>query len=511
MSNLNRLARIKNAEDFERRWIAQLAEIAERSSSPFEHGSSKDSRLSQARDSIIDFGRIYLPHYITKPSAPFHASWEKIARHTGEPVLVEAFREAGKSTYFSFLDVLHAVCFERAKFILIAAYTVDRAEMFSSRVLAELLANRKLIADFGDLVENSKAAVGLFRAKDSTVKAVSIGQNMRGLTAGPHRPDFVRLDDIQGRRSAHNRQIVAEQVRWILMDLIPALQDGYNLKIIATQVALRDVVQLLREGGGEYAAVKTLRTPLLDKDGRCAWPQQYSARRIERLRKTVGRRAFNQEYLLQVVGDDEGKLQAAWLRYYEPRDIQDKHYQLIISASDLGGYKTGRQHDYKATVIVGINPGPEIDVLAVRLKRETPSQFLKSLYQLYQIWQPKAMYWEDNGQQSIMQDLFLAEAEQRGQYLPLKPLTNTQSKESRIEGTLFPLVENQRIFFHPADGAQKLLIDQLLDFPDGSHDDGPDALEMAARMGLKTLRRGKNSLPRSVAKYQASELLRNYW
>ncbi|MEM9423262.1 MAG: hypothetical protein AAF975_00560 [Spirochaetota bacterium] len=505
------LTKIKSDAHFDKHFENLLAWIEQDSSNrtfPFEGGN--ETRKAKSENSIAEFGRIYLPHYLRKASAPFHASWEKTARICGQPMLIEAFREAGKSTFFSFLDVLHAICFERAKFVLLGAYTVERAEMFSSRILAELLANQRLSTDFGDLIEGAGSAQGLFKAGGTTVQAISIGQNVRGLVAGPYRPDFVRLDDIQGRKSAHNRKIVEEQVRWIVMDLIPALEEGYNLKIVATQVAPRDVVQLLREGGSERTSIKNLRTPLLDKEGRSVWPEQYSGKRIASLQKTLGRRAFNQEYLLQVASDDEGKLQVDWFRYYEPSDIRGKQYRFVLSASDLGSYKTSSRHDYKATVILGINHGTEIDVLAARLKRETPNQFIKSLYELAAIWEPQTMYWEDNGQQSIMQDLFLIEAEKRGHYLPLKPLTNNQNKESRIEGTLFPLIENCRIFFHPQDAMQKLLIEQLLDFPDGAHDDGPDALEMAVRMGLRLLKSGRGTLPRTIIKRQSSALLRHY-
>ena len=522
----NKFANPKNEREFDKQWEALLNRIARESSAPFGAGSlPPDTRRRMAKDSIDFFGRTYLPHYMGKPNAGFHRKWEKIARIQREPVLIEAFREAGKSTFFTFLDVIHAILFARAHYILIGAYTVERAQMFSSRILAELIANQRIAADFSPsdgnptLEDDARGAVALFKAYGATVQAISIGQNPRGLIAGPYRPDFVRLDDIQSRRSAQNRKIVEENARWLMMDLLPALAEDYNFKIVATQVAERDLVQLLREGNPEQAAVRACRTPLLNKNGVSIWPQQFPAKRVARMQKSMGRRAFAQEYLLQAVSNEDGKLQAAWLRYYDPAAlagpaaINSKPYQIIVSASDLGGYKTTNKHDFKATVVIGINitdGGPEIDVLSARIVRETPSQFLRSLYEMYSIWEPKTMFWEDNGQQSIMQELFLQEAEKRGQYLPLKPITNTQNKESRIEGTLFPLIENCHLFFHPQNGMQKKLIEQLLDFPDGAHDDGPDALEMAVRWGLRTLKRGKNALPRVIVQRESANFLRNY-
>ena len=76
-------------------------------------------------------------------------------------------------------------------------------------------------------------------------------------------------------------------------------------------------------------------------------------------------------------------------------------------------------------------------------------------------------------------------------YLPIKGIKPKVSKELRIQ-KLSPLIENGLIRFRRN---QKLLIDQLIEFPKGAHDDLPDALEMAVS-GLERAGETKSAVAR---------------
>jgi len=132
------------------------------------------------------------------------------------------------------------------------------------------------------------------------------------------------------------------------------------------------------------------------------------------------------------------------------------------------------------------------------------------MYVIYETFSPVAMYWEDNGQQDLMIDVWEAEAEKYGMPLPLKPIHNSENKKLRIERTLFPLLENHKIRFHPHDPDQRLLKEQLLDLFDGSHDDGPDALSCVVGQAICRLRRARQGPPKSAIKRESYTLLRRY-
>ena len=65
--------------------------------------------------------------------------------------------------------------------------------------------------------------------------------------------------------------------------------------------------------------------------------------------------------------------------------------------------------------------------------------------------------------------------------LPLYTINNTVNKLVRIR-RLTPHLAAGRIRFKGDSPGARLLVEQLRDFPNGDHDDGPDALEMALRV-----------------------------
>ena len=65
--------------------------------------------------------------------------------------------------------------------------------------------------------------------------------------------------------------------------------------------------------------------------------------------------------------------------------------------------------------------------------------------------------------------------------MPLYSMHNTVNKMVRIR-SLTPLLAQHRLKFKRNSPGSRLLVEQLRDFPNGDHDDGPDALEMALRL-----------------------------
>ena len=510
--------KIKSLKDFDR-YAPQVAASISQRDKPFSDSSESAiaARKSAARNSIWEMARLYFPEYVCDDPAAFHPRWEHISRTTGEPVLIEAFRGAGKSTFFTFLDPIHAMLFGRSRFMLFSSYTWDKSVIFSGRLFMELKYNQLIKADFGDLIDRGvdHKAAGHFevRITDSrakvTAQAVSIGQDPRGLVAGPHRPDYARLDDIQSRRLAKSRKNVENTVQWITLDLVPAMAADYSMVIAATAVNNRDAVTELRKGSETRSPLRSHRFAALTAKGKPRWPARFPNRRLAKLRGSMGAREFFQEYLLKPLGNDDG-VQESWLTNYQIEDIAAKEYAFVVSFTDLGSRKATDKHDYKATICIGVNPGPDIDILAARIRRESPKQLIAGMYAIYDTFAPAAMCWEDNGQQDLMIDVWESEAEYYGYSLPLKAVHNSTNKALRIERTLFPLLENHKIHFHPHDPDHKLLKEQLLDLFDGPHDDGPDALAGAVRQAVDRLRRRRQGPPKSALRRESYTLLRGF-
>jgi predicted phage terminase large subunit-like protein len=65
--------------------------------------------------------------------------------------------------------------------------------------------------------------------------------------------------------------------------------------------------------------------------------------------------------------------------------------------------------------------------------------------------------------------------------IPLYTMQNQVNKLVRIR-RLTPYLSNKQLRFKGGSPGARRLVEQMRDFPNGDHDDGPDALEMAIRL-----------------------------
>lgn len=135
-------------------YIRDLRTFIQESVSPFENDSpeKQKARVDRARWDKLYFMREYLPHYFSSPFGDFHEEWADLADLEEEVVLVAAPREHAKSTFFTFGDDLHKICFGLRHFIIILSDTNDQASTFTVGIGLELEENPRLKHDFGKLL-----------------------------------------------------------------------------------------------------------------------------------------------------------------------------------------------------------------------------------------------------------------------------------------------------------------------------------------------------------------------
>jgi hypothetical protein len=100
----------------------------------------------------------------------------------------------------------------------------------------------------------------------------------------------------------------------------------------------------------------------------------------------------------------------------------------------------------------------------------------------YLAFQPHAFGVEGNAWQDLLLPDFSEEFRRQGILAPdVWTLNNQVNKLVRIR-RLGGYLSTGRLRFKTDCPSTRLLVEQLLDFPLGTHDDGPDALEMAIRL-----------------------------
>lgn len=147
--------------------------------------------------------------------------------------------------------------------------------------------------------------------------------------------DLAIYDDIQSLKSLNQSEAMLEVIR----------QDGLSRTgafgrtiIIGTRVGPGDIYELLEESG---IVDRTIRLPAIDHKGELLWPERYSQKNYDRMRKNVG--------------------EDAWLRNYQqaPRETLNNHFtQEVLDdcANPLRSVKNVVGPEWDG-IIIGVDPG----------------------------------------------------------------------------------------------------------------------------------------------------------
>jgi predicted phage terminase large subunit-like protein len=148
--------------------------------------------------------------------------------------------------------------------------------------------------------------------------------------------------------------------------------------------------------------------------------------------------------------------------------------------------RDGKQHDYKAIVLGSLLPNGIYYVRYAYIRKTSVDQVLEKAYALDAEYDDLYFGFETNGFQVLYETLLQYKAKEKGYSLNIYKETSVSNKGSRIE-SLSGLIENGIIRFKKKNLTEyysdiTLLAEQLLEFPNGEHDDGPDALYYAYKM-----------------------------
>lgn len=154
---------------------------------------------------------------------------------------------------------------------------------------------------------------------------------------------------------------------------------------------------------------------------------------------------------------------------------------LKTMALDPSKGRSDKTGDYSACVLLAID---RHDVLHVQadMARRPITQMIADCVGRYREFRPQAFGVEGNAWQDLLAPDFAEEFRRQEVVAPdVWVLNNQVNKLVRIR-RLAGYLSSGRVRFKAGCDGTRLLVDQLLDFPAGQHDDGPDALEMAVRL-----------------------------
>lgn len=160
-----------------------------------------------------------------------------------------------------------------------------------------------------------------------------------------------------------------------------------------------------------------------------------------------------------------------------------------VLALDPSKGQNARVNDYAAFVFLGVDPQGTLWCEADLLRGRGTDFLARTAVDHCRAWGPDLFGVEVNFNQQVFCEMIESEARKQGLPIPLVGIDNQAPKVVRIR-RLGPYLAQRKIRFADTPGT-RLLVQQLAEFPEGAHDDGPDSLEMALRILLELLgRRG---------------------
>ena len=457
--------------------------------------------------------------------------------HSGK-VCYSMPRGHAKSTFVSNVFPIHQCYFDCAtdggrKYILIISETEDLSTKFVEYINSQLKFNKKLRDDLGVIMNESKfdnkkdTGMEFVTTKGTMVRAAGMGKALRGARNGAYRPDLVILDDLESMANTNTKELREKNLHWYNSVIEPIGVEGrtaflYVGTLVHGNGLLPDILTRIDYESRKYAAIVQEPDNMelwmhyceilddktdeereakadafyeenreeMDKGWKTLWSRwTYSA--LMKKKSTLGTKAFNSEYMNIAYDPDSQIFNEDNIIFFDDRDLIDQWGRRIpldiYGFWDLAVGKGNKRDDYNAVVIIGRDKLTGVMYVLDAWSAKVPAhKALAVAEQKIAEWQPRLFGVETIQMQYEFYRQLQENIMKHGLYSTrLKACNPKAKKEDRIQ-ILEPLFETGYLRLKRS---QRLLLEQLLVFPQGEHDDLPDALASAVDLAGKTRQR----------------------
>ena len=506
------------------------------------------ARVRRARWDFQFFCETYFPHFVDAgvqaSSFQRHAYQLVVALmlKPGSRVPQVAPRGEGKSTILVQLHALWRVVFRYSHYIALIMDAREQGEMMLEAVKAELEANPRLGQDFPEATGRGKLwnAAKIITVNDCMVEVFGAGKRIRGRRFGAYRPDLVLIDDLENDelvRSPEQRNKREQWLRKVVGNLGPpdgSMSQLYVGTLLHTDSVLaRTLVNplwkthagiwpsiirwpdrmdlwdrwqevLLNEGEAQAETFYRLNREAMQAGAVVSWPDVRPLKVLMVLR-AEDEQAFETEHQHNPASNEGRPFAGDAIKFYVSLGAGR---WVHFGAHDPSMGKHANRGDPSATLVGAMNRDTrKLHVVEAIVARRVPDKQIADVIALQSAFKCQLWGIESVQFQEFFRAQLVAESARAGVPVPARGIVPSSDKDLRIE-SLQPHVANGLILFNRN---HRTLLQQLREWPEAQHDDGPDALEMLwqlALRGLVSIRGAVRTKPRpgalNLADYGAS-------
>lgn len=412
-----------------------------------------------------------------------------IGGRTRENILcIETPPRHGKSEFISkYLTAFHMLRWPN-KHVMVASYAASLARRWGRHA-------RDLVSEFG----LSLAGVRLHRSRQTQGdwEIAHHGGRMICNGVGGAFTGFgwhlgILDDTVKDAKQALSPTISDGQWDWYQSTFATRREPGGKMIAIGTRWSDDDLLGRIQKNATDSHGepVRILRLPALAesndpldrREGEALWEDMWPRDYLEKKQRSTERFWFNALYQQR----PEAHRMAEWPADYFGSHIWFEHWphesEILVKVLALDP-ALGRQSqsDFSAYTMLAVTKGG-ICYVDADIDRRDISKMLSDGLSIVQWFRPDEFGMEEQNFHGL--DLHVSE-----KWGALQPQTATirqdTDKVARIKTTLGPLLNKGWLRFRRGSLGVDRLLEQMKGFPKAKHDDGPDSLEMAIRLGAE--------------------------
>lgn len=475
---------------------------------------ARAARIVQVSDPVTGFRffcKNYFPHYVTTDDEAELHKWaykrlpNRLAAEGRRLLAVAALRGEAKSTLISQLFTLWGVVTGQMHFPIIISDAAEQSWALLEGIKAELEYNPRLKMDFPEATGVGRVWKNGVIVTNNHAKLQAFGKTkrIRGLRHGPHRPDFVSIDDLENDQNVTSKDQRDKDERYINRSVLNlAGPDGDIMVLIVGTLLHYDSVLnrklksptweshvfkaivrwpdrmelwdaweevLLNDGEDASNAFYEANREAMDKGAVISWPGMRSLLRLMTIRAD-DKDAFGTEMQQEPGAGDNAPFNGS-MNFW----VQVCRDWVFYGAVDPSLGKRGKRGDPAALLVGGYDREHGVlDVVAANVSRQIPTMIIQNVIQMQREFGCIAWAFESVQFQEFLREQLVKESAALGVHVPAIPVIPSTDKDLRIL-SLQPHCFNNLIRF---DRRHTVLVEQVQHWPEADHDDGPDCLEM---------------------------------
>jgi predicted phage terminase large subunit-like protein len=442
-----------------------------------------------AQDKFLKFVEQVWPTFIGgRHHAKMADAFERVARGECKRLIINMPPRHTKSEFASYLLPAWFLGKYPHKKVIQASHTAELAVGFGRKVrnLVDTEVYRNIFPDLV-LASDSKAAGRWNTSKGGDYFAIGIGGAVTGKGA-----DVLIIDDPHSEQEAAiaevNPDIYDKTYEWYTSGPRQRLQPGGAIVVVMTRWSKRDLTgQILKdavanESIGEWEVIEF---PAILPSDKPLWPEFWELSELEKVKRDVPNSKWMAQYQQNPISESAAIVKREWWQEWE--DDNPPSCDFILQVWDTAFEKTSRA-DYSACTTWGVFYHPDdagitqaniILLNAFRDRMEFP-ELKKVAIEEYKEWQPDGVIIEKKASGAPL--IY----EMRAMGIPVQEFTPTRGNDkiSRLNG-IADIFASGRVWA-PATRWAEEVIDEVAEFPAGTHDDYVDTVSMA----LHRFRRG---------------------